>query len=56
MALPNQRWSPDFVYDQLATGRRFRVLNIVDDVTRQCLRAVAKPRSPAGVPYASWQS
>jgi len=39
-ALPNQRWSLDFIHDQLATGRRFRVLNIVDDVTRECLRAV----------------
>ncbi len=40
LALPNQRWSLDFVHDQLATGCRFRVLNIVDDVTRECLRAV----------------
>jgi putative transposase len=40
-ALPNQRWSLDFVHDQLVTGRRFRVLNIVDDVTRECLAAVA---------------
>ena len=40
LALPNQRWSLDFVHDQLATGRRFRVLNVVDDVTRECLRAV----------------
>jgi len=40
VALPHQRWSLDFVHDQLATGRRFRVLNIVDDVTRECLRAV----------------
>jgi len=39
-ALPNQRWSLDFVHDQMACGRRFRVLNIVDDVTRECLRAV----------------
>ena len=38
--LPNQRWSLDFVHDQMATGRRFRILNIVDDVTRECLRAV----------------
>jgi len=37
---PNQRWSLDFVHDQMATGRRFRILNIVDDVTRECLRAV----------------
>ena len=40
MALPNQRWSLDFVHDQMASGRRFRVLNIVDDVTRECLAAV----------------
>ena len=40
LAMPNQRWSLDFVLDQMASGRRFRVLNIVDDVTRECLRAV----------------
>ncbi len=40
LAFSNQRWSLDFVHDQLVTGRRFRVLNIVDDVTRECLRAV----------------
>ncbi len=40
LALPDQRWSLDFVHDQLVTGRRFRVLNIVDDVTRECLPAV----------------
>jgi len=40
LALPNQRWSLDFVHDQLVTGRRFRVVNIVDDVTRECLAAV----------------
>ncbi|WP_155645025.1 MULTISPECIES: IS3 family transposase [Erythrobacter] len=40
LALPNQRWSLDFVHDQIASGRRFRVLNVVDDVTRECLAAV----------------
>ena len=40
LALLNQRWSVDFVHDQMASGRRFRVFNIVDDVTRECLRAV----------------
>jgi putative transposase len=38
-AKPNARWSLDFVYDQFANGRRFRVLNIVDDVTKECLGA-----------------
>ena len=39
-AKPNARWSLDFVYDQFANGRRFRVLNIVDDVTKECLGAI----------------
>ena len=39
-ALPNQRWSLDFVHDQMITGRRFRVFNVVDDVTRECLAGV----------------
>jgi putative transposase len=34
---PNQRWSLDFVSDQLANGRRFRLLTVVDDFTRECL-------------------
>ena len=39
-AQPNARWSLDFVYDQFANGRRFRVLNIVDDVTKECLGSI----------------
>ena len=34
-AKANARWSLDFVHDQFANGRRFRILNVVDDVTRQ---------------------
>ena len=30
-----QRWSMDFVHDQLSDGRRFRVFNVVDDFSRQ---------------------
>ena len=37
---PNARWSLDFVHDQLACGRRFRILNVVDDVTRERLAAI----------------
>lgn len=36
----NQRWSMDFVSDQLANGRRFRVLNVVDDYSRECVLQV----------------
>jgi putative transposase len=38
---PNGRWSLDFVSDYLDHGRRFRILVIVDDVSRECLAAVA---------------
>ena len=31
----NQRWSMDFVADQLSNGRRFRILNVVDDYSRE---------------------
>ncbi|WP_372712388.1 IS3 family transposase [Azospirillum argentinense] len=34
---PNQRWSLDFVSDALSDGRRFRILAVVDDFTRECL-------------------
>jgi putative transposase len=43
MLLPstiNQRWSLDFVSDTLSDGRRFRILAIVDDFSRECLTMV----------------
>lgn len=39
--LPNQRWSLDFVSDQLTDGRRFRIMTVVDDCTRECLALIA---------------
>ena len=33
----NERWSLDFVSDQLMDNRRFRILNIVDDYSRACI-------------------
>jgi putative transposase len=38
---PNQRWSLDFVHDQMTDGRRLRILAVVDDYTRECLALVA---------------
>ena len=35
---PNERWSLDFVSEQLTDGRRVPILMIVDDCTRECLR------------------
>lgn len=31
---PNERWSMDFMADRLADGRRFRVLTLVDNLSR----------------------
>ena len=36
-AHPNEVWSMDFMQDSLYDGRRFRILNVVDDYTRECL-------------------
>jgi putative transposase len=38
---PNQRWSMDFASDTLTDGRRFRILVVMDDFTRECLCLVA---------------
>lgn len=34
---PNERWSLDFVHDQLVGGRSLRLLTVVDDATHECL-------------------
>ena len=44
MTLPqgvNQRWSLDFVSDALVDSRRFRILAVIDDFSRECLALVA---------------
>jgi putative transposase len=38
---PTDVWSVDFVHDQLSDGRRFRILNVTDDVTKECLAVIA---------------
>jgi putative transposase len=43
MAIPqgaNQRWSLDFVSDTLTDGRRFRILCVIDDFSRECLATI----------------
>lgn len=44
MSIPqdqNLRWSLDFVMDTLVSGRRFPILTLVDDFTRECLGLMA---------------
>ena len=38
---PDDCWSLDFVADQFIDGRRLRILIVVDDCTRECLKLVA---------------
>ncbi len=33
---PNQRWSIDFVSDQFDSGKRMKVLTVVDDFSKEC--------------------
>jgi len=42
-----ERWSIDFVSDQLADGRRFRVLTAIDQVSRECVCLEVAQRLPA---------
>ena len=51
----NQRWSMDFVSDQLATGRRFRVLNVVDDTAGNASGRSSTSRSLGNASVDSWR-
>jgi putative transposase len=49
MPLPhgtNQRWSLDFLSDVFGIGRRFRILAVIDDFSRECLALVADTSLP----------
>jgi putative transposase len=50
LAIPaavNQSWSMDFMYDSLVDGRRFRLLNIIDDYNRESLAIEIDTSLPA---------
>lgn len=36
LTAPSQKWSVDFANDVVASGRRIRILSVVDSFTRQC--------------------
>ena len=44
---PGEHWSIDFVSDQLADGRRFRILTAIDKVSRECVCLEVDQRFPA---------
>ena len=45
---PNHVWSYDFVEDRTHNGKKYRMLNIIDEFTRECLaiRVNRRLRSP----------
>jgi len=43
---PNQMWSIDFMNDSLTDGRRFRLLNVIDDFNRESLAIEADTSLP----------
>jgi putative transposase len=44
---PNQCWSLDFMSDALTDGRKFRVLNVIDDFNRESLAVEVDTSLPA---------
>ena len=47
-SLPNHTWSFDFMSDTLYSGHRYRVLNIIDEGTREALDISIATSLPAG--------
>ncbi len=43
---PGQRWSLDFLSDTFGLARRFRILGVIDDFSRECLALVADTSLP----------
>jgi putative transposase len=48
LPMPNQVWSMDFMSDALYRGRRFRVLNVMDEGVREALAQVIDTSIPSG--------
>ena len=47
LPLANQSWSLDFMQDALYSGKRFRVLNVLDEGVRECLAIEVDTSLPA---------
>lgn len=44
---PNERWSMDFMLDHFGNSRPFRILNVLDECTRECLSTEVDLSLPA---------
>lgn len=48
LSMPNHTWSFDFMSDTLYSGHRYRVLNIIDEGTREALDITVGTSLPPG--------
>jgi putative transposase len=46
-ARPDEAWSMDFLFDELANGRRVKTLTVVDDCSKEAVQIVADTSIPA---------
>ncbi len=46
---PNEVWSMDFVFDELANGRRIKALTVVDDCSKEAVQIAADTSIPGAV-------
>jgi transposase InsO family protein len=46
---PNHVWSYDIMCDRTSDGRKLRILNVIDEYTRECLAAVVERRITSDV-------
>lgn len=44
---PGQIWSMDFMHDSTVRGRKIRVLNVIDEASRQCLASIPEHGYPS---------
>ncbi len=44
---PNEVWSMDFVFDELANGRRVKTLTVVDDCSKEVVQIAVDTSIPA---------
>jgi putative transposase len=50
---PGQRWSMDFVHDQLVNGQPFRILTVVDNWSRESPGSKYPPAKPGALIFVS---
>jgi len=53
---PNHVWALDFQFDQTADGRNLKLLNVVDEYTREALQMLVERRIDADGTVRSWSA